>query len=628
MRYLPRVLKYLKPHWRAALFSVGATVTLSLTALLDPWPLKILFDSVLSTHPLPDVLQPILGPLADDRLLLAVVVVLFGFGLTLFGNALKVVNSHVETRLTQGMVLDFRSDLFQHAQRLSLAYHDKRPSGALIYAINFQANSAAGLVTALLPLAQSGLTLVGMFVITLGISPRLALLSLTVVPFLHLAVGHYVKRIQPRLRQVRNLEAESLSIIHEAISMLRVILAFGREDLEYRRFRRQGEQAVTGRVGVTVRQTAFSLAVNTTTAAGTALVLGFGVFEILQGRLTGGELLVVLSYVASIYKPLEAITNTVSSLQERFIALEMAFALLDTEPRIRDHPEPVAVSRARGEVTYEAVDFAYDGRSRTLQGASFRVAPGQLLGIVGPTGAGKSTLVSLLPRFYDPSGGRVLLDGLDIRRIRLRDLRRQISIVLQEPLLFSGTIAENIRYGRLTATMEGVEAAARAANAHEFISALPEGYDTQVGEKGVALSGGERQRIAVARAFLKDAPILILDEPTSSIDSRTEGVILDALDRLMSGRTTLMIAHRLSTIRNPDLILVLDHGRITERGTPAELLARDGLYRRLWQAQTGGPPPSPNGDGAHVSTSTGTAAVAGAEAAQGVGSARPRTWER
>jgi ABC-type multidrug transport system fused ATPase/permease subunit len=382
--------------------------------------------------------------------------------------------------------------------------------------------------------------------------------------------------------------------------MIRVILAFGREDHEHARFRKQGKEAVEARVGVTVRQTAFSLAVNTVTAAGTALVLGFGVYAILQGRLTGGELLVVLAYVASIYKPLETITNTVGSLQERFIALEMAFQLLDTVPQIRNAPNALELDPVRGKVVYEDVSFAYDGRSRTVESASFTARPGELIGIVGPTGAGKSTLVSLLPRFYDPAGGRILLDGIDLRTIRIDSLRAQISLVLQEPLLFSGTIAENILYGRLGAPMADVEAAARAANAHDFISALPKGYDTQIGEKGVGLSGGERQRISVARAFLKDAPILVLDEPTSSIDSRTEEVILDALDRLMAGRTTFMIAHRLSTLRRPDRILVMDRGRIVEQGSAETLLTRNGLFARLWKAQAGAPGPSGSPGPEHV----------------------------
>jgi ABC-type multidrug transport system fused ATPase/permease subunit len=577
----------LRPHWRAAAVSVVAAVVVSLLALLEPWPLKLLFDSVLGSVPLPAVVARVVDPLGPDKVTLLLVVVAAGFALTLVSNALKVLNSYFETRVSQRMTLDFRSDLFRHAQRLSLDYHDRTPGGALIYNINFQADSAAGLVMALLPLLRSGLTLVGMFWVTARIDPVLALVSLAVVPLLYYSAGHYVTRIQPRLRDVRNMEGESLSIIHEAISMIRVILAFGREDHEYDKFRRQGERAVDARVGVTVRQVAFSLMVNTATAGGTALVLAFGVFKILGGTLTPGELLVVLSYVASLYKPLETITNTVSSLQERFIALEMAYELLDTEPRVRDRPGAVKLPRARGEIVFDDVAFAYDGRTHTLADVSFRAREGEVIGIVGPTGAGKSTLVSLLPRFYEPASGSITLDGVDVRGIELVSLRSQISVVLQDSLLFSGTIADNIRYGRPEASAAQIEAAARAANAHDFIAALPNGYETTIGEKGVRLSGGERQRIAVARAFLKDAPILILDEPTSSIDSRTEAVILDALERLIVGRTTFMIAHRLSTLRRPDRILVVDGGHIVEHGCIPELLAQGGLFARLWQAQRG-----------------------------------------
>ncbi|HSQ28981.1 MAG TPA: ABC transporter ATP-binding protein [Gemmatimonadaceae bacterium] len=596
MRYLPRVLRYLRPHWRAAAVSVVAAVVVSLLALLEPWPLKVLFDSVLGSVPVPPAVARVMEPLKHDKVTLLLVVVAAGFALTLVGNALKVLNSYYETRVSQRMTLDFRSELFRHAQRLSLDYHDRTPGGALIYNINFQADAAAGLVMALLPLLRSALTLVGMFWVTARIDPMLALVSLAVVPLLYYSAGHYVTRIQPRLRDVRNLEGESLSIIHEAISMIRVILAFGREDHEFQKFRRQGQRAVDARVDVTVRQVAFSLMVNTATAGGTAAVLAFGAFKILNGTLTPGELLVVLAYVASLYKPLETITNTVSSLQERFIALEMAFELLDTEPRVRDRPGAVKLPRARGEIVFDEVAFTYDGRSHTLSGVSFGARAGEVIGIVGPTGAGKSTLMSLLPRFYEPVSGTITLDGIDVRGIELVSLRSQISVVLQESLLFSGTIADNIRYARPEATTAEIEAAARAANAHEFIVALPQGYDTTIGEKGVRLSGGERQRVAVARAFLKDAPILILDEPTSSIDSRTEAVILDALERLIVGRTTFMIAHRLSTLRRPDRILVVDSGRIVEQGPIPDLLARGGLFARLWQAQRVG---APHGNGGH-----------------------------
>ncbi|MDX1578708.1 MAG: ABC transporter ATP-binding protein, partial [Gemmatimonadota bacterium] len=532
-------------------------------------------------------LEPLFAPLAGDTMLVLLIVVAGGFLITVGENLLSVWNSYAQTRLEQGIILDFRSDLFEHAQRLSLAYHDKRRAGGLIFAINYQADSAAGLLMALQPLVQSGLTIVGMFWITYTIHARLALLSLLVVPILYYAVTYYMRHIDSRLRDVKNLEGESLSIIHEAVSMLRVIVAFGREKHEHRRFREHGEQAVDARVDVTVRQTAFSLAVNTTTAAGAALVLGFGVHQILQGRMTSGELLIVIAYVTSIYAPLEAISTTIGSLKERFISLEIAFDLLDEEPEIADAPDARPIDRAEGSVAFEGVSFGYEGRAETLRDIDIAVPGGSIVGIVGPTGAGKTTLVSLISRFYDPDEGRVLLDGTDVRTLTLASLRRQVSVVLQEPLLFSNTIRENIRYGRLDATDEEVIDAAKAANAHDFIMALPRRYSTQLGERGARLSGGERQRIAIARAFLKNAPILILDEPTSAIDSRTESVILDALDRLMVGRTTFMIAHRLSTIRNPDLILVMDGGRIVERGTLDELLAADGLFRQLWEIQTG-----------------------------------------
>ncbi len=588
MRHFFRVLRYVRPFRGLAGLTALLTVVVAGLGLLSPWPLKILFDSVLGDHPLPGPIEPLLVPILDDRVLLLVLVVAGGFLITVAENALGVWNSYAQTKLEQGIILDFRSDLFEHAQRLSLGYHDRRRSGGLIFAINYQADSAAGLLMALQPLVQSGLTILGMFWITYTIQPQLALISLLVVPILYYSVAYYMRHIDARLREVKSLEGESLSIIHEAVSMLRVIVAFGRERHEQRRFREHGERAVDARVDVTVRQTAFSLAINTTTAAGTALVLGFGVFQILQGRMTGGELLIVIAYVSSMYAPLEAISTTVGSLKERFISLEIAFNLLDERPEIADRPGAVDVGRARGEVAFEGVSFGYRGRAETLRDIDFTARAGSVVGIVGPTGAGKTTLISLIPRFYDPDAGRVLLDGVDLRDITLAGLRRQVSLVLQEPLLFSGTIRENIRYGRLDATDEAVVEAARAANAHGFISELPKGYGTELGERGARLSGGERQRIAIARAFLKDAPILILDEPTSAIDSRTEAVILDALDRLMRGRTTFMIAHRLSTIRDPDTILVMDGGRVVERGSLPELLAAGGLFKQLWDIQAGG----------------------------------------
>jgi ABC-type multidrug transport system fused ATPase/permease subunit len=564
--------------------SVGATVASVGIGLLLPWPLKIVVDSVLGSRPLPAWLNDRFGGI--DRVTVLALAVLAGLAFTLLVNGLAVAMSYVNTRLEQGIILDFRSDLFHHAERLSVAYRDHVSTGRLIYAINFESIAAGRLVMALQPLAQGVLTMVGMAWITFQIDHLLALLAVIVVPVLYYAIGYYATHMQPRLLQVKGLEADALSVIHDAMSMVPVVTAFGREDHELSRFRRQSLTTLGARVGITVRQTLFSLCVNMTTATGTALVLGAGSYQALRGRLTAGDLLVVLAYVAAVYKPLESISYTLGSVQDNLTGLRMGFNILDTKPAIQEAPDAETLPRIAGSVKFEDVCFSYPGRVDTLKRISFDVSPGQVVAIVGPTGAGKTTLASLIPRFYDPMSGRISIDGRDIRGLTLRSLRDHISIVPQEPLLFSGTIADNIRYGRLDATMDEVIAAATAANAHDFIRRLSDGYDTQIGERGVRLSGGERQRLCVARAFLKNATILILDEPTASIDSRTEGVILDALDSLMVGRTTFMIAHRLSTIRHADVIVVMDGGAIVEKGSHEELLARGGLYAQLHAVQT------------------------------------------
>jgi ATP-binding cassette, subfamily B, bacterial len=589
VKYLPRILRYLRPYWKLATLSATLTVLSAMAALLAPWPLKLIVDSVLGNHPVRPMLAPIVHALhvfGAGKLAILAFAVLAGLVIVATQNALTVVHSYVTTSFEQKMILDFRSDMFQHAQRLSLAFHDQKRAGAMIYSINYQGHAAAGVVMAAQPLTQSAITLVGMLIIVFRMNATLALITLAIVPFLYYSVGYYATHIRERLVKVKRMEAMSLSIIHEAMSMLRVIVAFGRERHEYGRFRRQAEQAVSARIQLTVRQTVFSLTVNTISAIGHAAVLAYGAYQAFVGRLTTGELLVILSYITSIYHPLEAISTTIGSLQNQFVSLRVAFGLIDRVPEIRDAPNSVSIGRARGEVVFDHVNFSYKGRRETLRDICFEAKANEVVAIAGPTGAGKTTLVSLLPRFYDVKGGRVLIDGIDVRQISLRSLREQISIVLQEPLLFSATIAENIRYGRLDASMNEIIAAAEAANAHEFITALPEKYETRLGERGVRLSLGERQRISVARAFLKNAPILILDEPTSSIDSKTEAVILDALDRLMAGRTTFMIAHRLSTIRNADLILVMHHGQIVQRGKHDDLIAVDGLYKQLFELQT------------------------------------------
>ncbi len=590
-QYVPRALPYLRPHKERMGFSLGLSVLNTLVHLAQPWPLAIMIDSVAQRKPLPPIARDILPE--NHRYWELIILVAAGFLFTVLGNALHVWQIALDARIEQRMVLDFRSDLFQHAQRLSLAFHDASKTGELMSRINYAAASVGNVVMAFPPMLQAGLSLVGMFGISLLIQWQLALISLIVVPILYYSAGLYGKRVTPRLERVQGLEWQSLSIVHESMAMLRVIVSFGREPYEFKRFRDQGEIAVEERVKLTVRQTLFTLLVNTITAAGSAGVFGYGFYLVFQGRLDIGKLIVLLSYLAAIYQPLEQISGSVGVLHTELVALRSSFQLLDTAPEISEDPHAVDLGRARGAVAYENVSFSYRGRKDTLHEISFEAAPGERVAIVGPTGAGKTTLMSLLLRFYDPRDGRILLDGVDLRKVKLRSLREQITVVLQEPLLFSGTIAENIRYGRLDASMEDIVQAAKSAGAHDFIERLPNGYDTQLGERGASLSGGERQRICVARAFIKDAPILILDEPTSSIDSRTEAIILDSLERLMAGRTSFMIAHRLSTVRHADKIVVVDRGRVVEQGTHDELVARDGLYRQLHEAQLRRRPPAP-----------------------------------
>ncbi len=582
---LPRTKPYLRPYRKALWLVLALTILTALFGLAEPWPMAIILNEILGEEDTSGFVKLIFG--SDPTIWIVLVsMVTMRFLVIAVGNGFTVLNDYHGSKIEQNMVLDLRSDLFAHVQRLSLTFHDQRQTGALMSQINLQAASVGNIVMVIPPIMEAVLTLVGMLIIATLIDWQLALLSMLVIPFLYWSFGIYGRRIVPRLQKVQALEWRSLSIVHESMAMLRVIVTFGREDYEHRRFREQGRTAVDERVRLTVSQSLYTLGVQTTTAAGTSLVLGVGAWHVIQGQISVGELIVLLTYIASVYQPLEQLSLTVGSIHEQLVQFNASLDLLDTDPEVREKPDAIELGRARGRVTATGVGFNYPGREHTLRDISFDAQAGERIAIVGHTGAGKSTLMSLLIRFYDPRAGRIEIDGVGLRDLKLRSLRDQIAVVLQDPLLFSGSIEDNIRYGKLDATPEQVLGAAKAANAHDFISALPKGYETPLGERGAQLSGGERQRIAVARAFLKDAPILILDEPTSAVDSKTEGVILDALDELMEGRTSFIIAHRLSTVRHADQILVMRAGEIVERGTHDELLRDGTVYRQLHDAQT------------------------------------------
>jgi ATP-binding cassette subfamily B protein len=585
-RALPRIGPYLRPYKKLAAMTVILTVLGSVVGLAEPWPLAMMLDSVLGSQPTPGILRPLFGANADPYELLVFIVGL-GFAITVMSHGITVINEYVSVRLQENMIMNLRSDLFEHCQRLSLTFHDQTLTGKLMAKINLQASALGQVTMSFPPLAEAFLTLLGMLVIALLIDWQVTLVSLVIVPFIYYLIGLYGTRIVPQVMKAQSLEWRSLSIVYEAMAMLRVIVSFGRERYEHNRFREQGQTAVDARVRVSVKQTLFSLGVATAIGAGTALVLGFGAWHVLRGDITIGELTVLIAYITSVYQPLEQISITIGNLHQQFVFLNASLKLLDTEPEVKEDPNAIDIERFKGDVTFDKVSFSYEGRTDTLKEISFKAKAGQRIALVGPTGAGKTTLVSLLVRFYDPADGVIEIDGVDVRRLKLSCLREQIAMVLQEPLLFSGTIADNIRYGRLDATEAEIVSAAKSANCHDFISQLPEGYETELGERGAQLSIGERQRICLARAFIRDAPIVILDEPTSSIDSKTENVILDALDDLMVGRTSIMIAHRLATIRDADVILVMEDGQLVEHGSHDELVERGGLYSQLHAAQTG-----------------------------------------
>jgi len=583
---LPRLLRYAWPYRTRIGIHLLLSILIALLELLQPWPVKIVIDSILGNHPLPLGLLP--PPYLSDKVWLLIAVVAAGLGLKFIITGLTVLESYVNIDMRQRILLALKGELFQHLQRQSFAFHERRRLGDSIYRVSNDAYCAEDIVASTLNLLISAVTLIGMFSIAFTIDWQLALLSAAVIPLLYASFGFYSRQITPKVQRVQEMEAESMSIVQEILCNLRVVKAFTREDDELQRFTRQGHHTMRERVGLTVQQSLFAATVGVLTAAGTALVLGVGAFHVLRGSLTLGELIVVLSYLASVFGPLESLSGTLISIQADLAKAKRVFEILDAEPDVKDLPGAVILKRPAGRVTFDRVSFGYREGVTVLRDIDLDVRPGQAIGIVGPTGAGKTTLVSLIPRFYDVIAGRLVIDGVDARGIQLKSLRQQISLVPQEPILFSGTIMENIRYGNPGATFDQIISAAKAANAHEFITRLPLSYEAHSGERGVQLSQGERQRISIARAFLKNAPILILDEPTSSVDSETEALILEALERLTVGRTTFMIAHRLSTLRLADQIIVLQEGRIAEQGNHRDLVQNGKLYASLYHFQAQG----------------------------------------
>jgi ATP-binding cassette subfamily B protein len=559
-----RLYRHTKPYARltACIFLLDLLATPLL--LLSPLPLKIAVDSVIGAAPLPGPLARLLPDFAaHSSFWLLVVAVALQVLLVLLGQLQELGAYVLRTYAGEGMTLGLRAKLFQHAQRLSLSFHDQRGTADSIYRIQYDAPAVQYItIYGAVPLATSLLMLCATLYVIARIDRGLALVAVAVSPALALLSRSYRERMLPRYKSVKGMESEALHIVQEVLTSLRVVKAFGREESEHGRFLHSSKEGVRARIGLAFSEGTFGLLINLVTAVGTAAVLLIGVYKVQAGRITLGEMLMVIAYLAQLYAPLKTISKTVGTLQSSAASVERVFELLDEEPEVAERPDARPVKRAAGAVEFRDVSFAYNGRSPVIRGVSFSIPAGARVGIAGRTGAGKTTLVSLLTRLYDPNEGRILLDGTDLRDYKLSDLRNQFAIVLQEPVLFSTSILENIAYARPEATQQEIVSAARAAGAHDFITRLPEGYKTRVGERGMRLSGGERQRVSLARAFLKDAPVLILDEPTSSVDVKTEAEIMETMRRLMEGRTTLMIAHRLSTLEHCDLRLEIEAGRL------------------------------------------------------------------
>lgn len=533
-------------------------------ALLVPLPLKIALDSGLGSKALPSGLRPFMPAgihfSPSSALLLAVILLLV---VTLFTQLQNLATALLKTYTGEKLLLDFRSDIFRHMQRLSLSYHDVKGIAESLYRVQYDAAAIQTIaVEHLIPLIGAGFTLIGMLYVSARIDWQLALVALLISPILFLISKSYRKGLRRGSREVKALEKSALGVVQEVLGALRVVKAFGREEDEQHRFVRRSVEGLRARVRLAWSEGKFNSLVGLTAAGGTAAVLFLGFRQVQAGVITLGDLMLMMGYITQLYEPLKTMGKKSAALQSQLASIERVFSLLDEMSEVVEKSEPRRIVRARGEISFHNVSFAYGQNRPALDCVSFEVHPGTCIGIVGATGAGKTTLVSLLTRFYDPTEGRILLDGVDLRDYSLADLRNQFALVLQEPVLFSTSAAENIAYARPGASEAEIVAAARAANAHDFICKLPEGYQTVVGERGMRLSGGERQRISIARAFLKDAPILILDEPTSSVDSKTEALILEAMSRLARGRTTLVISHRPSTLKQCDAIVTIEKGRL------------------------------------------------------------------
>lgn len=583
MRRKIRITYLLRPHWKTLTVAFVAVLGEAATDLLEPWPLKVVIDYVLGSKKMPlwlsNLVTTTVGGQKMSVLYFAALTVVV---IALVGAISSYLEKYLTTSVGQWVMHDLRRSVYHHVQRLSLSFHDKGRTGDLISRITSDIDAIQDFISqALLGILVNVLTLVGMLAVMFYLDWRFTLIALSVAPPLFFVVYFYTRRIKQASRAVRKKESEIVSIAQEVLSSIRVVKAFSREDYEQERFERQSLESVETALQARSLKAKLAPVVQIIVAVGTCLVLWYGTRLVLSGELSTGSLLVFLIYLGKMYKPMRELSKMADTLSKTAVGFERIQEVVDTEREVKNLKGARRAPRFQGDIEFSHVDFGYSPDSQTLRDVNFRIKAGQVAAFVGPTGAGKTTIASLVARFYDPTKGEVRIDGHDVRSYRLKSLRQQIGFVLQESVLFRAPIWQNIAYGKPEASRAEIISAAKLANADEFIVQMPEGYDTIVGERGVTLSGGQRQRIAIARAIIRNAPILIMDEPTSDLDSASEELVFDALGRLMEGRTSIVIAHRLTTVRKADVIFVLDKGSIVEQGTHEQLLKQGGLYAEL-----------------------------------------------
>ena len=568
-----RVLRYYQPFWGKTIIGLFLSLIGIGLNLLKPWPFKIIVD---------DFLRPTPAARGDwhtwvPLLCLALVVIQVLWGI------INWITNYLFVKIGLQALLKLRTDLYAHLQRLSLKFHDGRRSADSSFRVAYDSQSIQTIYNkGFTNIFASVIALIGTFIVMLRLDWVLTLLSLSIVPLIVGAIYFFASRIRTESTSIQEHESAVLAQAQEGLSSIRMVHAFGREDFEVMQFHQQAQQSLQANLRLTLTNVNSALVISTLMVIGTAAMYYVGTLHVLAGTLSLGSLLVFSAYLLMLYQPLESLTYTAWAMEGATAGAKRCFEILDSQDDVRDSPNAVDISSAKGAIELRAADFGYAESRIVLRDINLSIAPNQIVGLVGGTGAGKSTLLSLVPRFYDPTTGSVMLDGRDVREITKKSLRAQIAIVLQDTLLFSTTVRENIAYGRPDATEEEIIEAAHRAQADEFIRQMPQEYSSLVGERGGHLSVGQRQRIGIARAFLKNAPILLLDEPTSALDPSTEAAIMETIKELMRGRTTLIATHRLATIHNLDQIIVLEHGRIIEQGRGPELLTRGGVYAKLY----------------------------------------------